>query len=66
MAYQEMFAQDGVIKKLADFTGKDFIGKRVRAPLSVHDVVYILPMMTVSAAKASYFFFFPSSGETCY
>ncbi|KAK3939257.1 leucine--tRNA ligase, cytoplasmic [Diplogelasinospora grovesii] len=53
MAYQGIFAQEGVIEKAADLVGSDIIGTLVNAPLSFHPQVRVLPMDTVLATKGT-------------
>lgn len=51
MAYQQIFAEEGVINKLAEIKGDLVIGTKVHAPLSSYDAVYVLPMENVLATK---------------
>ena len=53
MAYQGIFAEDGVIDKVADLHGGDIVGTIVMAPLSFHRKVRVLPMDTVLATKGT-------------
>ncbi|KAF4126325.1 leucyl-tRNA synthetase [Geosmithia morbida] len=54
MAYQGVFAKEGVIDKAADVVGSDMVGSLVNAPLSVHkDGVRVLPMETVLPTKGT-------------
>lgn len=54
MAYQGIFEDNGVIKKVADLDGADMIGSVVNAPLSQHaEGIRILPMETVLASKGT-------------
>ncbi|KAK0634361.1 hypothetical protein B0T17DRAFT_611386 [Bombardia bombarda] len=53
MAYQGIFAQEGVIEKAADVQGSDLVGSLVNAPLSFHSQVRVLPMDTVLATKGT-------------
>jgi leucyl-tRNA synthetase len=54
MAYQGVFPQNGVYKKVAEVTGADCVGTLVHAPLSVHkDGVRVLPMETVLPTKGT-------------
>ncbi|KAI0110003.1 leucyl-tRNA synthetase [Daldinia grandis] len=54
MAYQEIFAQEGVIKKTAEIDGSDLIGSLVNAPLSFHkDGVRVLPMESILETKGT-------------
>ena len=54
MAYQGIFQENGVIKKVADLEGSDMIGTLINAPLSCHtEGVRVLPMETVLASKGT-------------
>ncbi|PKS07030.1 hypothetical protein jhhlp_005627 [Lomentospora prolificans] len=54
MAYQGIFQENGVIKKVANLEGSDLIGSLVNAPLSCHkEGVRVLPMETVLATKGT-------------
>lgn len=54
MAYQGIFAKEGVIEKVAEIQGSDVVGSLVNAPLSVHkDGVRVLPMETVLPTKGT-------------
>ncbi|KAM0744934.1 hypothetical protein ACQRIT_000318 [Beauveria bassiana] len=54
MAYQGVFAQEGVIEKVMDIVGTDLVGTLVDAPLSLHkEGVRVLPMDTVLPTKGT-------------
>ncbi|KAI1107739.1 leucyl-tRNA synthetase, cytoplasmic [Jackrogersella minutella] len=54
MAHQEIFAEEGVIKKAVDIQGSDLIGSLVNAPLSFHkDGVRVLPMESILETKGT-------------
>ncbi|KAH8677848.1 hypothetical protein BX600DRAFT_376622 [Xylariales sp. PMI_506] len=54
MAYQGIFANEGVIEKVAEIQGSDIVGTLVNAPLSFHkDGVRVLPMETVLPTKGT-------------
>ncbi|KAI1086076.1 leucyl-tRNA synthetase, cytoplasmic [Rostrohypoxylon terebratum] len=54
MAHQEIFAEEGVIKKTADIQGSDLIGTLVNAPLSFHKGgVRVLPMESILETKGT-------------
>jgi leucyl-tRNA synthetase len=53
MAYQGIFAENGVINKVADLKGSDMIGTLIHAPLAKHESIYVLPMETVLATKGT-------------
>ena len=54
MAYQGIFANEGVIEKAAEIQGVDMVGTLVNAPLSLHkEGVRVLPMETVLPTKGT-------------
>ncbi|RYP74735.1 hypothetical protein DL770_007554 [Monosporascus sp. CRB-9-2] len=54
MSHQEIFAEEGVIKKKAEIQGADLIGSLVNAPLSFHKGgVRVLPMDTILETKGT-------------
>lgn len=54
MAYQGIFATDGVIEKVAEIHGSDIVGTKVHAPLSCHkEGVWVLPMETILPTKGT-------------
>lgn len=54
MAYQGIFAKDGVIEKAGEIQGTDIVGTLVNAPLSLHkEGVRVLPMDTVLPTKGT-------------
>ncbi|ORE03939.1 leucyl-tRNA synthetase [Rhizopus microsporus var. microsporus] len=53
MAYQKIFAQEGVINKIAEIDGKDIVGTKIHAPLSKYPAVYVLPMENVLSTKGT-------------
>jgi leucyl-tRNA synthetase len=54
MAYQGIFAKEGVIEKVAEIVGADVVGSVVKAPLSIHsNGVRVLPMDTVLPTKGT-------------
>lgn len=52
-AFQDHFSHHGIMNPIATFRGTDLIGVCVKAPFSCYEHVYVLPMMTVSAAKGT-------------
>lgn len=54
MSHQKIFAQEGVINKLAGIKGADIIGTKIHAPLSTYEHVYVLPMENVLPTKVMY------------
>ncbi|KAI7849907.1 leucyl-tRNA synthetase [Circinella umbellata] len=53
MAHQKIYAQEGVINKLAEIKGADIVGTKIKAPLSTYEHVYVLPMDNVSPTKGT-------------
>ena len=53
MSYQEFTEQNGVVKVLAELTGDDLIGLKLKAPLSLNEFVYALPMMSIKEDKGT-------------
>ncbi|KAI2616624.1 leucyl-tRNA synthetase, cytoplasmic [Hypoxylon sp. NC1633] len=54
MAYQEIFTQEGVVRKTTEIQGSDLIGALVDAPLSFHRAgVRILPMESILETKGT-------------
>lgn len=52
-AFQEMTVEYGKYPVLATVYGQELIGKALKAPLSVYDKVYALPMNTISMEKGT-------------
>lgn len=52
-AYQEMMDEFGVYEPVAHVLGQDLIGKPLKAPLCPFEVVYALPMETISMDKGT-------------
>lgn len=58
MAYQGLLAVDGQVPaSLLEVKGSELIGSRVKAPNSVYESVWVVPMDGVSATKVSSLFF---------
>ncbi|KAI8915922.1 hypothetical protein EDD86DRAFT_197193 [Gorgonomyces haynaldii] len=53
MAWQNLFEERGVVKKLGDIKGIDLIGLPLQAPLADYKIVYTLPMENVLATKGT-------------
>ena len=53
MAYQNLFEEKSVVKKILDLKGWDLVGVPVQAPYSFYDKVYTLPMEGVLATKGT-------------
>ena len=49
MAYQELTAEDKNFTPLAKVKGTELIGKRVKAPLTTYEHVFVLPLPTISS-----------------
>jgi leucyl-tRNA synthetase len=52
-SFQEMTVEYGKYPSLATVTGQDLIGKALKAPLTVYEKVYALPMKTISMTKGT-------------
>ncbi|ORX89488.1 leucyl-tRNA synthetase [Basidiobolus meristosporus CBS 931.73] len=53
MCFQGFSKQEGVHVKLGSIKGEQLVGTKVKAPLSVYDHVYVLPMENVLATKGT-------------
>jgi len=53
MAHQEFMKEEGKFEVLMTAKGSELFGIPLKAPLSAYDVVYTLPMMSVSANKGT-------------
>lgn len=53
MAYQDIFPEYGVAKPLFSLKGQDLIGLPVASPKATYDVIYVLPLLTVSMTKGT-------------
>ncbi len=54
MAYQDIFgAHHGTVDKIGSVKGTELLGIKIKAPLSQYGEIYVLPMLTVSAAKGT-------------
>ncbi|CAG8679942.1 42317_t:CDS:10 [Gigaspora margarita] len=53
MAFQGYSCEHGVINQLAEVKGAVLIGTKVKAPLSIYEQVYVLPMENVLATKGT-------------
>ncbi|KAF2105575.1 hypothetical protein BDV96DRAFT_509206 [Lophiotrema nucula] len=53
MAFQDIFASWGDLEKITEVRGADLIGTTVKAPLSIHESIRILPMETVKSTKGT-------------
>jgi leucyl-tRNA synthetase len=52
-AYQELTKVDREYPCLMEISGAGLIGKRVKAPLSKYDQVFVLPMTSISMDKGT-------------
>lgn len=53
MAFQELTKEERKYPSLQDVTGAEFIGKKVKAPLTSYEFVYVLPLPTISMFKGT-------------
>ena len=53
MAYQGFTKEDGKFEIVADLKGQDILGMALKAPLSVFDKIYTLPMLTIKEDKGT-------------
>jgi len=53
MAYQGFTQDDGTFEVLAEFVGQDIMGLALKAPLSVYEKIYTLPMLTIKEDKGT-------------
>ncbi|XP_071446745.1 leucine--tRNA ligase, cytoplasmic [Hetaerina americana] len=53
MSYQGFTIDEGKVKVLLEFTGQDIIGAALKAPLTSHDKIYALPMLTIKEDKGT-------------
>lgn len=53
MSYQGFTAKDGEVDILLEFNGQDIMGLPLKAPLTVFDRIYTLPMLTIKEDKGT-------------
>lgn len=53
MAYQAIFAEEGVIKKVGELKGRDIVGTKIKAPFAINPEVWVLPMDGVLPTKGT-------------
>lgn len=53
MSYQELFAEEGKVDKLGTVKGEVLLGSKLKAPLTSYEVVYCLPMLSISMDKGT-------------
>lgn len=51
MSFQGLFEVEGQLNKLGEIKGVDVVGTKIKAPLSIYDEVWVLPMDGVLATK---------------
>jgi hypothetical protein len=66
MSFQGLFEVEGQLNKLGEIKGVDVVGTKIKAPLSIYDEVWVLPMDGVLATKVrpSFCSLFLVSSET--
>ena len=52
-AHQEMTKVDFEYPSLVDLKGQELIGKKVKAPMTSYEFVYVLPLPTISMTKGT-------------
>lgn len=52
-AFQEMTKEEHKYPSLANIKGQELIGKKVKAPLTHHEFVYVLPLPSISMTKGT-------------
>ena len=52
-AHQEMTKVEFEYPSLANITGQELIGKKVKAPMTSYEFVYVLPLPTISMTKGT-------------
>jgi leucyl-tRNA synthetase len=53
MAYQELTKEDTKFPNLCPIKGSDLMGKRVKAPLTSYEFVYVLPLPSIKMNKGT-------------
>eukprot|EP00511_Aplanochytrium_stocchinoi_P005546 CAMPEP_0204823690 /NCGR_PEP_ID=MMETSP1346-20131115/1762_1 /ASSEMBLY_ACC=CAM_ASM_000771 /TAXON_ID=215587 /ORGANISM="Aplanochytrium stocchinoi, Strain GSBS06" /LENGTH=758 /DNA_ID=CAMNT_0051950443 /DNA_START=48 /DNA_END=2324 /DNA_ORIENTATION=+ len=53
MAYQDLTKEFGVVNRLKTIKGKYLVGLPLKAPRTPYDVVYTLPLLTISMTKGT-------------
>ncbi|XP_076046408.1 leucyl-tRNA synthetase [Oratosquilla oratoria] len=53
MAYQGMLAVENEVQPLLELMGTELMGLKLKAPLTSHNVIYTLPMLTVKEDKGT-------------
>ncbi len=51
LAFQGYSKEFGKVNCLLELSGQDLIGLPIKAPLTSYDVIYVLPMLTISTEK---------------
>ena len=53
MSFQKLTCENGKFHVEAELQGTDIIGVKLSAPLTQHEVIYTLPMMTIKEDKGT-------------
>ena len=53
MAYQGMTKEDNKVDVLLELVGQDIMGIALNAPLTHHEKIYTLPMLTIKEGKGT-------------
>lgn len=53
MAFQDLTPESGKYKIVAELTGQDIMGIKLKAPFAKYDVIYTLPMLTIKENKGT-------------
>lgn len=53
MSYQGITETEGKVNVLTELTGEDILGIQLSAPLSMNEVIYTLPMLTIKEDKGT-------------
>lgn len=53
MAYQNLTKENEKVEVICKFKGADIMGLPLKAPLSIYEKIYTLPMMTISMNKGT-------------
>jgi leucyl-tRNA synthetase len=53
MSYQGFTKEDGKVEVLAELSGQDIMGVALKAPFSVYDKIFTLPMLTIKEDKGT-------------
>lgn len=53
LSYQEYMKEFGKVEVIANIKGVELFGAKLKAPLSVYEFVYALPMLTIKSDKGT-------------